>query len=107
MSDSRRSCYFDVINNLLVILIQLKSSHYMSHQSAILGGGLESYKEGLEVDPELVLQESDIDEESTLLSTTIPYFFDRGTWEKWTLKSGLIVSEKLKSVASTEGHPLR
>ncbi len=68
----------------------------MDHQSAILGGGLASYEEGLAVDSELVLS-----------ATTIPRPFDRGTWEKWTLKSGLVISEKLKAVARIKGHPLR
>lgn len=79
----------------------------MGHQSVILGGGLANYEDGLEVDPELVLQESDREEEFTTSTTTFPRPFDRDTWEKWTLRSGLVISQELKAVARMRGHPLR
>ena len=61
----------------------------------------------VDVDPELVLQESDREEEVAISENSCPHSFDYDVWEKWTLKSGIVIAEKLKEVADTKGHPLR
>ncbi|CAG8597002.1 9147_t:CDS:2 [Dentiscutata erythropus] len=73
-----------------------------SNQHSIFYGGLPSYEEGIEIDPELVLKETN--------EVIIPYFersFNYDFWNCWTLKSGSVVTELLEKASNVKGHPLR
>ncbi|CAG8553180.1 5108_t:CDS:10 [Gigaspora margarita] len=73
-----------------------------SNQHSIFYGGLPSYEEGIEIDPELVLKETN--------EAMIPYFersFNYDFWNCWTLKSGSVVTELLEKASNIKGHPLR
>ncbi|CAG8833086.1 5784_t:CDS:2, partial [Racocetra persica] len=73
-----------------------------SNQHSIFYGGLPSYEEGIEIDPELVLKETN--------EAMIPYFersFNYDFWNCWTLKSGSVVTELLEKASNVKGHPLR
>lgn len=77
-------------------------SSEFSKSSRISVFGLPNYEEGMEIDPELVIQETD--------EITIPYSersFDYNSWKSWKLKSGSVVTDLLNKASSVEGHPLR
>ncbi|CAG8539442.1 6688_t:CDS:10 [Ambispora gerdemannii] len=73
-----------------------------SSQLAVFVGGIPNYEEGVEIDPELAVQETD--------EAAIPYFersFDHNSWKSWTLRSGSVVVDLLKKASRIKGHPLR
>ncbi|CAI2171278.1 6383_t:CDS:2 [Funneliformis geosporum] len=73
-----------------------------SNQHSIFYGGLPNYEEGIKIDPELVLKETN--------ETMIPYFersFNYDSWNCWTLKSGSVVTDLLEKASNVKGHPLR
>ncbi|CAB5350285.1 unnamed protein product [Rhizophagus irregularis] len=72
------------------------------NESANFDYGLRSYKEGIVIDAELALQETD--EESVPASERL---FNENVWKKWTLKSGAVVADLLDKFAHKKGHPLR
>jgi hypothetical protein len=72
-----------------------------SNQHFIFYGGLPNYEEGIKIDPELVLKETN--------EAMIPYFersFNYGSWNCWTLKSGSVVTDLLEKASNVKGHPL-
>ncbi|CAB4415978.1 unnamed protein product [Rhizophagus irregularis] len=73
-----------------------------SNQHSIFYGGLPNYEEGIKIDPELVLKETN--------EVMIPYFersFNYDSWNCWTLKSGSVVTDLLEKASNVRGHPLR
>ncbi|CAI2175007.1 8770_t:CDS:2, partial [Funneliformis geosporum] len=72
------------------------------NESANFDYGLRNYEEGIIVDSELALQETD--EESVPTSERL---FNEDTWKKWTLKSSSVVADLLDKFARKKGHPLR
>jgi hypothetical protein len=86
---------------IIVILKKFFLSAFRINFS-IFDGGLPNYEESVEIDPELVIQETD--------KAMIPYFersFDYNSWKCWTLKSGSVVVDLLKKASRIQGHPLR
>ena len=71
-------------------------------QSADFDYGLRNYEEGIIIDSELTLEETD--EESVSTSERL---FNEDIWKKWTLKSGSVVADLLDKFARKKGHPLR
>lgn len=71
-------------------------------QSASFNYGLRNYEEGIIIDSELALQETD--EELVPASERL---FDEDTWKKWKLKSGAVVADLLDKFARKKGHPLK
>ncbi|CAG8612946.1 15627_t:CDS:10, partial [Funneliformis caledonium] len=72
------------------------------NESASFNYGLRNYEEGIIIDPELALQETD--EESV---PVYEHLFDKNTWKKWKLKSDAIVADLLDQFVYKKGHPLR
>ncbi|CAG8599110.1 15768_t:CDS:2 [Funneliformis mosseae] len=71
-------------------------------QQFIFDGGLPNYEDDINIDPELILEETN--------EATIPYFersFNHDSWKSWTLKSGSVVTDLLEKASSVKGHPLR
>ncbi|CAJ0836797.1 11370_t:CDS:10, partial [Entrophospora sp. SA101] len=63
---------------------------------------LSNYKVGMEIDPKLLIQETN--------EVTAPYSecsFNYISWKIWRLKSGSVVTDLLEKLSRTKGHPLR
>ncbi|PKK56460.1 hypothetical protein RhiirC2_858598 [Rhizophagus irregularis] len=64
--------------------------------------GLRNYEEGIIIDSELALQETD--EESVPASERL---LNEDIWKKWKLKTGAVMADLLDKFARKKGHPLR
>ncbi|CAG8740351.1 557_t:CDS:2, partial [Funneliformis caledonium] len=72
------------------------------YQNADFVHGIRNHENGIIIDPEMVIQETD-DE----LVPASKNFFNEETWKKWKLKSGLVVVDLLAASAREIGHPFR
>ncbi|KAF0408425.1 hypothetical protein F8M41_008504 [Gigaspora margarita] len=92
----------DLLRNTNTLGKRENASDTEEERHSIFYGGLPSYEEGIEIDPELVLKETN--------EAMIPYFersFNYDFWNCWTLKSGSVVTELLEKASNVKGHPLR
>src|ERR1043165_7857686 len=82
----------EIINSYCTVFVFF--NHFFSKlnyfQSADFDYGLRNYEEGIIIDSELALEETD--EESVSTSERL---FNEDIWKKWTLKSGAVVADLL------------
>ncbi|CAG8450063.1 15829_t:CDS:2 [Cetraspora pellucida] len=102
IEDLHNAINTSIIEDLRGEIMEESSKFLEFNQHSIFYKELPSYEEDIEIDPELVLKET-----NKAMISYFECFFNYDFWNCWTLKSGSVVTELLEKASNVKGHPLK